>query len=312
MKQAYVFFALFASAGLFSQNDTLCQQPDASTAQDASLGYHDFFNTSANNYGSDIYLKAFCLPGASGGQNTNRGLLFFDLSTIPANAQVLSAGLSLYATGFINTLLPGHLGNNLAYIEQVTSPWNEFSVTWNNQPATTTTNRGTLLPSTSSTQDYTVNLTVMVQGMVNNPATNMGFMLRLDTENPNTPAALAFYSSDNTIPSKFPALCVIWKGSELSSGETHETVVYATSPEPQYVLAYPNPAVKGGEIVLEHELLKGDVSLTITDAHGRIVRQEKTAQANGKIILPVNNLACGFYFVQLVADNRHLRSKFVV
>lgn len=311
MKALILLLPAFCTTPLAAQTDTLCQQPGAATSQDASLGYHDFFNTSVNNYGSDIYLKAFCIPGSAGGQNTNRGLLYFDLSTIPAGSQVLSAQLDLYATGFINTLLPGHFGNNLAYIEQVTAPWNEFTVTWNNQPASTALNRGVLQPSTSSTQDYSVNLNALIQGLVNNPAINFGLLLRLDTESPNSPAALAFHSSDGPIPSKHPALCVIWKGGELSS-ETHQTTIYASSESPQYVLVYPNPASCGGEINIETREFGTEVNYMIADAGGRIISQKQTTITNGLLTVSVNNLACGNYLLYIESENKKYYSRFII
>lgn len=199
MKKIFVItLAVSIAATGQAQQQTTCFQPDPTTAVDASLGYHDNFNTSVNNYGTDIYLKAFCMPGASGGQNTNRALLNFDLSTYPSNAVLLSADLYLYSSGYINNLLPGHFGANAAYIRRVTGNWTENSVTWNSQPATTTLNQVLIPATTSSTQDFQIDVTALVEDILLNPSTSYGFLLGLQTENPNNAAALAFLSSDNT------------------------------------------------------------------------------------------------------------------
>src|SRR3989338_2966958 len=71
MKSLYLSMLIFSSTTIYSQQ--LVLQPDANAGIDASLGYHDNFNTDFNNYGTDTYFKAFCIPGASGGRNSNRG-----------------------------------------------------------------------------------------------------------------------------------------------------------------------------------------------------------------------------------------------
>jgi CHU_C Type IX secretion signal domain len=190
--------------------DSFCTTNDGSNGTDASLGYHDYYGTSSNNYGSDVYLKAFCVPGASGGENTNRGLLYFDLSSVPVGSDVISATLELYGAGYINAVLPGHFGNNAARVYRVTAPWAENTVTWDSQPTYSALDYAILPASTNFDQDYTINTTTMVDYMVQNPQNNYGFLLQLDTENPSSGAALAFHSSDGPIPEKWPKLCLTY------------------------------------------------------------------------------------------------------
>jgi hypothetical protein len=64
----------------------------------------------------------------------------------------------------------------------VTQAWDPTTVTWNTQPTTTTTNRVWVAASTSATESLTVNLTTLVQDMVNNPSTNYGLMMLLENE----------------------------------------------------------------------------------------------------------------------------------
>ncbi|MBK6839656.1 MAG: DNRLRE domain-containing protein [Bacteroidetes bacterium] len=59
----------------------------------------------------------------------------------------------------------------------------ENTVTWNNQPSTTTTDEVILAQSTSGTQDYTnMDVTPIVQEMVSDQAMNYGFVLKLTNE----------------------------------------------------------------------------------------------------------------------------------
>lgn len=119
--------------------------------KDAAIGYHDGASTANNNYGNATQNAAFAIPSSfSSGLNVNRALIGFNLSTIPANASIISAALNLYALGPYGTL-PGHTGSaNSSYIRRVIQPWNEYTVTWNNQPSTTILNQVTLAQSLSS------------------------------------------------------------------------------------------------------------------------------------------------------------------
>lgn len=131
-------------------------------------------------------LPAYSFEGVawtSGGfYYVGRSLLKFNLSGIPSNAHILDAKLSLYHNP---TPDPpgGHAGTNTCYLQKVTSNWDEYSVTWNNQPTTTTSYQIILPTSSYSTQDYlNIDVTTLVNQMVSNPATNYGLMIKLITE----------------------------------------------------------------------------------------------------------------------------------
>lgn len=262
-------------------------QPIPSIGIDASLGYHDNFGTDNNNYGSDIYLNSFCIPGADGGRNSNRALLKFDLSLVPANVTITSAYLELSATGFINSLLPGHFGNNTAILSRVAENWNEFGVTWNSEPSLDLSTQLTLPASLSSTQNYSANVTGMVSDMYLNPTSNFGFHLRLVNENPNNSAALTFYSSDYSTPELRPKLIINYEvnqtevsfctdnfemnGSDASLGY-HDN--YGTSStnyvNDLYLKAFCVPGASGGENtnrgLLYFNLSSIPVGSNVTDA----------------------------------------------
>lgn len=83
---------------------------------------------------------------SSGSATTMRTLLRFNLASIPQNSVIQSATLYLYSNPAItnpnaadgNSQLSG---SNAFYLEKVTATWTATTVTWNNQPATTTTGR---------------------------------------------------------------------------------------------------------------------------------------------------------------------------
>lgn len=72
----------------------------------------------------------------SGNAGIIRGLLDFDLSSIPQNASIITAYLSLYSPDLSSAEF--HSGeNNASYLSRIIEPWSETLVNWNNQPKTT-------------------------------------------------------------------------------------------------------------------------------------------------------------------------------
>src|SRR5690349_3292330 len=66
-----------------------------------------------------------------------RAFLGFNLDTLPEDAQIVSAKLSLYGLSSYYTIPQGNLGENNLLIQRVTDNWNQTTVNWNNQPSTT-------------------------------------------------------------------------------------------------------------------------------------------------------------------------------
>lgn len=280
-----------------------CMQPDPSGGQDASLGSHTSYNTENNNYGSNVYLNSYCIPGTQGGQNTNRALLRFDLSAIPATAVVQSADLYLYATGFINSALPGHFGNNASVIERVTTTWSESSVTWNSAPGTTTTGAASLPQSSSNMQDYITNVTTMTQYMVTNPSQNHGFLFRMVVENPASAAGLLFWSSDHSDPNKRPKLCVTYVDS-LDPKSVHEIVLSEVDMQ-----VFPNPSADFVRISTEEFFTSAVISFYSQD--GKLVKQMTFTGNSNFFDVPVADLADGTYLIELLADSKKGTAKFL-
>lgn len=114
-----------------------------------------------------------------------RGLFKFDLSSIPANATILSAKLSLYSnpTPGNGDLINANSGpNNAMLIQKVTSAWTPSTVKWVNQPNSTTQDQVLIPHTTSSFLDLVdVDVKNLVKSMVA-PNSNYGFLIRLQTE----------------------------------------------------------------------------------------------------------------------------------
>ncbi len=199
MKRLICILTICFSVCLSYGQITATFKPNATVGKDAPImkfdnnciGYGDSLTPANRNYGAEstLWMKDWTwnAVGCSGG--TLRSLLCFtQLDTIPDNAVILSATLRLYGTNADrNTSYPGapsSFHSNTVIVQQVTSPWNENTVTWNTQPTTTTTNQFTIPQSNA---EYNWNCTIsnsdlvaMVQNMVS--GNNYGFMLKLETE----------------------------------------------------------------------------------------------------------------------------------
>lgn len=123
---------------------------------------------------------------ATGNPTCNfRGILKYNVSEIPTNATITSAKLYLYAK---TDALNGNPGNpmfgqgNTSLLQRVTGSWTTNNFGWDNQPPATTANQKVLPQSSSTVQNYEVNVTDFVQQWVTTPSLNNGMLLRLQTE----------------------------------------------------------------------------------------------------------------------------------
>ena len=204
---------LFSKHLLFAQT-TVTFRPDSSNSYDVLLtSYYPNNNYSVSNE----FLSAAWT--CSGNPCNDRSLIKFDLSIIPINATVLSATISLYAhpnqSSGNAAYGPTYGTNNLSYLRKITSAWSAGTVTWNTQPSATTVNQATLPTSTNTHQDYlNIDVKNMVQGMVNNPSTNYGFILQLQNEVPYN--CMIFCSSEFSDSTKRPMLEVTYSTQNVT------------------------------------------------------------------------------------------------
>jgi len=153
--------------------------------------------------------------------NTRSFIKFDDLSLIPANANIVSAKLLLYGMSSSlnspqgNSTYPGSpysgFGDNSCWVQQVVgADWDESTLTYDNQPAGTTTDEAELAASTSQwNYNTTVDVTAIVKKMVASPETNYGFGIKLKTE--QLYRSIVFASSEATCRTQRPKLVVIYQ-----------------------------------------------------------------------------------------------------
>ncbi|BAV04371.1 hypothetical protein SAMN05421788_11098 [Filimonas lacunae] len=191
---------------------TFIFQADSTDIDDVHLDY--YINNDGNNNANGGSLNE--LPIYTWTVNGNlvmgRALLRFNLDKIPDSVEITSAKLSLYGmpANFPSISIPqGNYGDNAVLLQRVTSPWNEYTATWNNQPTTTTVGQLTLA-GTSNTWGYDINgvdVTSLIQDM--KEGDNYGFCIKLETE--KAYRSIGFLSSEYADSTKRPKLELTYK-----------------------------------------------------------------------------------------------------
>jgi K319L-like, PKD domain len=182
---------------------TVTLQPSNNAADEANIAIIGSGN--ATSHEKDLDAGAWTFNGPTG---YIRGAFKFDLSSIPANATIISAKLTLYSIPDPTNgdLVNANSGsNNAMYIRRITSSWNGNTVTWQTQPTTTTTDQ-ILVPHTNQPfLDLTdVDVASQIDAMRTNG--NYGFMLILQNETIYT--IRQFCSPFHADASKHPKLVI--------------------------------------------------------------------------------------------------------
>jgi len=110
-----------------------------------------------------------------------RTLLKFDTSQIPSGSIINSAVVMLYLN---SSSCSGSPPDNSLYVKKIITPWDEETVTWNKKPAESPPSTSSLALCTSNPHSFYVDISI-VQGWVNNGASNFGIYLMNDTSTAN-------------------------------------------------------------------------------------------------------------------------------
>lgn len=202
---------------------TLILQPGEGVGQDAWVkfwaGHPEYAN---ENYDSVQLIKGLAMKIKGTLLRAHSYIKFTELSQVPTTAQVTSAKLYLYGPAknypFVsehlpmgNTSYPGSPNNeNSCYLRKVTSTWDESTLTWNTQPASTT--QGQInIPKSDKQWLYNTNVDVtnMIKSMIQTPSENNGFLLILQNE--QSLRAMGFCSSESIYENKRPKLILKYK-----------------------------------------------------------------------------------------------------
>jgi hypothetical protein len=190
---------------------TVTIQPGTTNGNDAFVAYNAGVSSTANSNFADLKeMDAYAWTNG-GALVLGRTFISFPFDSIPAGAEIISAKLSVYGTASSIIAPQGNSGTNAMYIQRVLGSWAEGTVTWNNQPTTTTESQ--METSATAVQwNYNiadVDVTAMVKQMRIYPTATNGFSLRLKSESPF--GSIVFSTSEADDATKRPKLVVVYK-----------------------------------------------------------------------------------------------------
>ena len=151
------------------------------------------------NYGSETGVFVFYNPIFP--PKYYRGLIKYNISSIPSDANITEAKVRLY------TYTKGQASDPEVYFYRITGNWDESAVTWDTQPTTvfpTSTDSQTI---TSAYDWYEWNITDDAQSFVNGSNTNYGWMIRVP-ETGGDSLSVGFYSKEWTGTTYDPQLVI--------------------------------------------------------------------------------------------------------
>lgn len=141
-------------------------------------------NFATSNYGAAVNLKV----------NANSdGLFLFDLSALPVGTTTTNISKATLFIWVNSVITPGSLE-----VAEITSPWTEATVTWNNLP-TVNPPIAVSVPANQSGSYVAVDVTPLAQVWAEKPVANFGLLVRPDAANPGT--SVLIDSKENTVTS---------------------------------------------------------------------------------------------------------------
>ena len=232
-----------------------------------------------------------------------RSFFKFDLSSIPANAVIQSASVSLYyasVNSYGNAFHSSLSHSNESVLQRVTSPWTENTMTWNNQPSSSSQDQAILAQTTSGTQNYlNINVTNMLLQMLT-PSTNYGFLIKLMDETPY--ARLLFASGDNPDANKHPELTICYS---IAAG-VHQIK------EDNLFVTYPNPSSGNFTLMLKNE--EGNAHLEIINTLGQTMHEENLQISKGspQKNIELDNTIHGLHILRVIMNDKTYESKLLI
>ncbi|WP_294671278.1 gliding motility-associated C-terminal domain-containing protein [uncultured Fluviicola sp.] len=236
-----------------------------------------------------------------------RSLLGFELCPLPDNFVLVSATLYLYHD--YSASHAGHTTNGLnsAKLYQITSYWDE-STTWSSQPSYDAASFSNIPGSTSSTQNYVIDVTGVVSNEISS-SNEVDFYFALDEE--ITYRSLVFASKDHPDASVRPKLELVyytdttWCDNPPSIPDTTDSTIHVTDCMDNFTI--PNIFTPNGDLVndyleLNSECQPSSFHIDILNRWGNLVFESDDYGFtwNGKNKNTDADLSEGVYFYRII------------
>ncbi len=166
-----------------NQWKTLLLQPGPDAGKDAMISNLD----GDKNFGDYKYFEAtYISEPVLTVMRSNRSLVWFDLNELPKSAIIRKVTLQL----FYDIPIPWNQDAFIMWpvtssawcggvLQQIVEPWEEYKVTWNNQPATITANQVFISPFIRNTNFITVDVTSLFAPINSITSPNYGMLFKL-------------------------------------------------------------------------------------------------------------------------------------
>lgn len=164
------------------------------------------------NFGDHKYFEATFLPEpVLTVMRLNRSLIFFNLGQLPKSATIRKVMLRLsyeFPIPWDSTQIKPLTRFTGGVLQQVTEPWEEYKVTWNNQPASTELNQVLIYPFILNTNYIELDVTRLFVPVNVVDIPNHGIKLKLVPE--NSFPGFRFASSDHPNIALRPILTIYY------------------------------------------------------------------------------------------------------
>jgi hypothetical protein len=274
---------------------------DSGCGEDTFVWYSgdDGYDNEITNYSESqsMLVHAWTTNGLS---DLGATLLQWKLEGIPEGAVITNAAISLYNDPTSPSFDGEHqiqYGDFQWKIKLIDAPWDGSFVTWNNQPSATEEGSILLNSPTGVNDDFTnIDVTSLIQTMLDNPEMYHGLKLQLTSDNPYQ--ALVFASSEHPDPANHPVLKVCY--STVVSTEELSAVDATFS-------MFPNPTTD--KLTMQFNT-QHQREISILDVSGKCVI---LLQANSTLEnIDLTNFAAGVYSVVVFDGESTLTEKLMV
>jgi hypothetical protein len=283
----FAFILFLVNVSFVSGQTTITIQPNSTEGKDAIV--KDILPN--DNFGSSTEFS-ICSWTFNGYPMITRGFIDFDFSLIPAGATITLANLYLYnnSDALISDGEHSQIsGSNELFVQRVIESWDEQTVSWSNQPEVSIQNKVSVPANLYKNENYIINVTSLVQNIIDNPLNSFGFRLALQTEE--------FFRS------------VVFASSDISDTRLHPKIeisyMNTTGVDDENILGdhfniFPNPT--SDWITFKIQNLSKDSFISIYNINGQELLKQQII--DNETHIDISYFTRGIYFVEFITDSK--------